>query len=77
MVASWSPDLQREGIMFGAVVFTYGMLMSFVLSGAARNRKAQRPNPKILEFVGLVLCGVSVALSVSLFGYAAMDQLAG
>ena len=42
--------------MFGAVVFTYGMLMSFVLSGAARNRKAQRPNPKIGYYLGTRSC---------------------
>lgn len=52
--------------MLGAIVFTYGMLASFVLSGASRNRKMQRPNPPILAYVGYVLCGLSGALSLLL-----------
>lgn len=52
--------------MLGAIVFTYGMLASFVLSGASRNRKMRRPNPPILSYVGYVLCGLSGALSLLL-----------
>ena len=52
--------------MFGAIVFTYGMLASFVLSGATRNRKLRRPNPPILAYVGYVLCGLSGGLSLLL-----------
>ena len=50
--------------MFGAIVFTYGLLTSFVLSGASRNRKLQRPNPPMLTYVGYVCFGFSVGLSV-------------
>lgn len=57
--------------MLGAVVFTYGMLMSFVLSGASRNAKQRRPNPRMLQYVGYVLIGTTAAASVLLFGYAA------
>jgi hypothetical protein len=57
--------------MLGAVVFTYGMLMSFVLSGASRNAKERRPNPPVLQYIGYVLLGSTAAASVMLFGYAA------
>ena len=57
--------------MLGAVVFTYGMLMSFVLSGASRNAKARRPNPQVLQYVGYVLLGTTATASVLLLGYAA------
>ena len=53
--------------MLGAIVFTYGMLASFVLSGASRNRKLKRPNPPILAYVGYVLCGLSGGLALMLF----------
>ncbi|HEX8484564.1 hypothetical protein [Sphingomonas sp.] len=53
--------------MLGAIVFTYGMLASFVLSGASRNRRMKRPNPPILAYVGYVLCGLSGGLAVMLF----------
>lgn len=53
--------------MLGAIVFTYGMLASFVLSGASRNRKIRRPNPPILAYVGYVLCGLSGGLALMLF----------
>ena len=56
--------------MLGAMVFTYGMLMSFVLSGASRNAKMRRPNPPVLQYVGYVLLGSTVAASLLLFGYA-------
>ncbi len=53
--------------MLGAIVCTYGMLASFVLSGASRNRKMRRPNPPILAYVGYVLCGLSGGLALMLF----------
>lgn len=62
---------ERAGFMLGAVVFTYGMLMSFVLSGASRNAKESRPNPPMLQYVGYVLLGTTAAVSVILLGYAA------
>jgi hypothetical protein len=61
--------------MLGAVVFTYGMLTSFVLSGASRNRKLSRPNPRVLEFVGYVLCGTSGMASALLAVHAAMGTV--
>ena len=52
--------------MVEAAVVTYGMLTSFVLSGAARNRRMQRKNPAMLERVGYVLCGTSIGASALL-----------
>jgi hypothetical protein len=61
--------------MFEAIFFTYGLLTSFVLSGAARNRKLQRANPPMLEYCGYVLFGCSAALSAMLFGLAGWHML--
>lgn len=52
--------------MLGAIVFTYSMLMSFVLQGATRNARLRRPNPPMLQYVGYLLCGLSAGLSVLL-----------
>ncbi len=52
--------------MLGAIVLTYGMLMSFVLQGASRNARLKRPNPPMLQYVGYVLCGLSAGLSAML-----------
>ncbi|MFG6282167.1 hypothetical protein DC429_07885 [Arthrobacter sp. TPD3018] len=49
--------------MLGAIVFTYGMLMSFVFQGAARNAKLKRPNPPMLQYIGYLLVGLSAGLS--------------
>lgn len=56
--------------MIEAMLFTYGMLVSFVLSGASRNQKMQRRNSRILEYFGYALLGCSATLSIALFIYA-------
>ena len=56
--------------MFETIFFTYGLLTSVVLSSAARNRKLQRANPPMLEYIGHILFGCSAALAVMLFGLA-------
>lgn len=58
--------------MVGPMVFTYGLLMSFVLSGASRNAKMRRPNPPVVQYTGYVLCGLTGALSAMLFAVAAL-----
>lgn len=58
--------MRKDRLMLGAIMFTYGMLASFVLSGAQRNRKLDRPNPPILAYCGHVLCGLSGAMSLLL-----------
>lgn len=52
--------------MLGAIVFTYGLLTSFVLQGASRNARLARPNPPMLQYIGYVLCGLSAGLSAML-----------
>ena len=56
--------------MLEFAVFAYGMLATFVLSGASRNQRDRRPNPRVLEYVGWLLFGASSAASVFLFVYA-------
>lgn len=63
--------------MVETVMFTYGMLASFVLAGASRNRRLQRRNPRALEYFGYVLLGCSSALSIALFAFAAYNFIAG
>jgi len=60
--------------MLQLVIFTFGLLTSFVLSGASRNRRLARPNPPILNHFGYVLMGASGAASALLFGYAGYMQ---
>lgn len=63
--------------MFGAIAFAYGLLTSFVLSGASRNQKLQRPNPPMLVHVGYVCLGCSAGLSALLFLHAARTLMLG
>ena len=59
------PQLFSSGWdMFNAVALTYGMLMSFVLSGATRNVKLMRPHPPVMVYLGYLLCGVTVGLAI-------------
>jgi hypothetical protein len=62
--------------MFGVVVFTYGLVTSFVLSGASRNRKLQRPNPPMLVHIGHVCLGFSIGLSSLMTGLALWKLIA-
>jgi hypothetical protein len=61
--------------MLQFAIFTYGLLTSFVLSGASRNRRLERPNSPVLDYCGYVLMGVSGASSVILFAYAGWHAL--
>jgi len=61
--------------MFGAVAFTYGLLMSFVLSGVSRNARLQRANPAVLSMIGYLLVGITAGVSLVLFGYAGWSVL--
>jgi len=61
--------------MVEAAVVTYGVLTSFVLSGAARNKRMRRSNPAALERVGYVLCGTSIGASALLLIGAATGNL--
>ena len=62
--------------MTEVVLVTYGLLTSFVLSSAERNRREKRQHSPVLRAMGYVLCGASAAIGISLFGYAGL-YLAG
>lgn len=53
------------------MVFFYGLLTSFVLSGASRNRREGRDNPAMLVWTGHVLMGISLT-AAAVFGLMAV-----
>lgn len=57
-----------------AAAFTYSMLSGFVLSSASRNKREGRRNPPMLDYVGYVLIGISIAIATSLAYAAAMGM---
>ena len=57
--------------MVGTAVFCYGMLVSFIFSGASRNAKLSRPNPPVMQYIGYVLCGLSAGASLIFLAHAA------
>ncbi|MDP1025704.1 hypothetical protein Q5H91_00620 [Sphingomonas sp. KR1UV-12] len=61
--------------MVEVAVATYGVLASFVLSGAERNKRAGRPNPPMVEYTGFALCAVSTAAAIGLPVWAAANYL--
>ncbi len=61
--------------MAGAAVFVYGLLVSFIFSGASRNAKLRRPNPPMMQYLGYVLCGLTAGGSMALFAHAVGDTL--
>lgn len=50
----------------------YGVLTGYVLTRATRNRQRRRANSALVEHLGWLLCGVSLAIAVVLFGWAAL-----
>ena len=60
-------------IEFAAI--TYGVVASFVLSSAGRNRAASKAHPPILRHVGYMLCGMSAGTCAILTGIAAGQLL--
>ncbi|GGB36439.1 hypothetical protein GCM10011380_27310 [Sphingomonas metalli] len=61
--------------MLEVAVATYGMLTSFVLSGAARNKRGGKPNPPMLEYTAFGLCAVSTASAIGLPLWAVASHL--
>lgn len=56
--------------MVGTVVFFYGLLVSFIFSGASRNAKLRHPNPPVMQYVGYILCGLTAGASLVLMAHA-------
>lgn len=63
--------------MFEFAAFTYGLLASFVLASIGHNRRAARPNPRMLTLCGWGLMAFSLTLSLALSAYAAAWALSG
>ncbi|WBH16892.1 hypothetical protein [Sphingomonas radiodurans] len=61
--------------MVGTAMFFYGLLLSFIFSGASRNAKLHRPNPPMMQYLGYVLCGLTAGVSVILIAHAVGDTL--
>lgn len=59
------------------LIFVFGFVSTFVLSGAQRNRKLARAHSAHIKYVGWFCFGCSAALSVLLFGLAGYDWIAG
>ena len=55
------------------VALLYGFLSMFVINGAARNKREKRPNPRVLEYVGYMLLGLSITTGVLLLGKALLS----
>jgi xanthosine utilization system XapX-like protein len=61
--------------MVGAAVFFYGLLVSFIFSGASRNAKMRRPNPPAMQYLGYVLCGLTGGASLILLAHALAEAI--
>jgi hypothetical protein len=49
-----------------AAAFTYSLLSGFVLSSASRNKREGRGNHPMVDYVGYLLVGASVAIALCL-----------
>lgn len=54
------------GSMLHIAVVVYGLLLSFVLFSASRNKREGRAHARPLVYVGYVLCGLSAGAAVGL-----------
>jgi len=62
--------------MLEFAALTYGVLATFVVNSARRNRREERANPPILTLFGFLLMAFSMAMSVMLIGYVGYQHLA-
>jgi hypothetical protein len=63
--------------MLEAVALTFGMVVSFVLTGVTRNHRLRRPNPPMLSYLGYVLVGLCACVSAMALGYAGYGLATG
>jgi hypothetical protein len=63
--------------MFEFAAFTYGVLASFVLASFGNNKRAERPNPRILTLFGWGLMAFSLTLSLLLTGWLTYQTIGG
>lgn len=52
--------------MLHFTILVYGLLLSFVLTSAARNRREGRDHAPMLIYAGYILCGLSAGAAVGL-----------
>ena len=55
--------------MLEALVFSYGLLASFVMAGVERNHRERRSHSRVLTYAGYVLCGTLTGLALALTGW--------
>lgn len=58
--------------MFEAAALFYGLIASFVMASASRNRREKRHNPPVVLLAGWLLMSFSGAIGLMLLGYAAV-----
>jgi len=63
--------------MFEFVALTYGVIASFVMASASRNRRVGRIHPPILVLFGWALMAFSATVGLGLLGYAGYHAAIG
>ena len=63
--------------MFEFAALTYGVIASFVMASASRNRREARSHPPILMLFGWLLMAFSLTMGVGLLGYAGYGMVTG
>jgi hypothetical protein len=63
--------------MFEFVALTYGVLASFIMTSASRNRRDARKNPMILNLFGWGMMSFSLVAALFILSYIAYQMLSG
>ena len=63
--------------MFEFAALTYGLIASFVMASASRNRREQRTQPPLLIGFGWMLMAFSLTVGIGLLGYCGYHALTG
>ena len=63
--------------MFEFAALTYGVIATFVMASAHRNRRDARRNPPLLALFGWLLMAFSLSVGVGLLGYAGYCAITG
>jgi hypothetical protein len=63
--------------MFQFAALAYGVIASFVMASASRNRRQARRNPPLLNLFGWGLMAFSGTIGVGLLGYCGYHAMTG
>ena len=63
--------------MFEFAALTYGLIASFVMASASRNRREQRAHPPLLIGFGWMLMAFSMTVGAGLLAYCGYHALTG